>query len=147
MHRHEGLVYTQPMDVNRVFGNYYQHLYTSESNSDPKNLYQFLKHLNLPKLSDSQRNILDSPLTIKELKYTLDCLNSNKAPGLDGIPPGLLKIIWDIIAPLILNSLNFALEKGALQKDQTSALINLLLKKGKKPLECSSYRLDWLQAN
>ncbi len=138
--RHEGSVYSQPKDVNRVFVNYYQHLYTSESNSDPTNFDLFLKHLNLPKLNDSQRNILDSPLTIEELKSALNCMSSNKAPGLDGIPPELLKTLWDIIAPLILNSLNFALEKGALPRDQTTALITLLLKKGKDPLECSSYR-------
>ncbi len=115
-------------------------MYTSESNSVPTNFDLFLKHLNLPKLNDSQRNILDSPLTIEELKSTLDCMSCNKAPGLDRIPPELLKTLWDIIAPLILNSLNFVLEKGALPRDQTTALITLLLKKGKDPLECSSYR-------
>uniref|UniRef100_A0A671N094 Reverse transcriptase domain-containing protein n=1 Tax=Sinocyclocheilus anshuiensis TaxID=1608454 RepID=A0A671N094_9TELE len=83
---------------------------------------------------------LDSPLTIKELKSALDCMSSNKAPGLDGIPPELLKTLWDIIAPLILNSLNFALEKGALHRNQTTALITLLLKKAKDSLECSSCR-------
>ncbi len=67
-------------------------------------------------------------------------MSCNKAPGLDRIPPELLKTLWDIIAPLILNSLNFVLEKGALPRDQTTALITLLLKKGKDPLECSSYR-------
>ncbi len=47
--RHEGSVYTQPKDVNRVFENYYQDLYTSESNSDPTNFDLFLKNFNLLK--------------------------------------------------------------------------------------------------
>lgn len=128
--RHEGSVYTQPKDVNRIFESYYKHLYTSESNTDPTNFDLFLKHLDLPKLNDSQRDILDSPLTTEELKSALDSMNSNKAPGLDGIPPELLKALWDIVAPLILNSFNFALEKGALHRDQNTALITLLLKKG-----------------
>lgn len=68
-------------------------------------------------------------MTIEELKSALDSMSTNKAPGLDGIPPELLKILWDIIAPLILNSLNFALETGALHRDQNPALIVLLLKK------------------
>lgn len=67
-------------------------------------------------------------------------MSTNKAHGLDGIPPELLKILWDTIAPLILNSLNFAVESGTLHRDQNTALIVLLLKKGKDPLECSSYR-------
>lgn len=51
--RHEGTVYTQPKDVNRTFESYYQHLYTSESSTDPTSFDLFLKHLNLPKLNDS----------------------------------------------------------------------------------------------
>lgn len=91
--RHEYSVYTQPKNVNRVFENYYQHLYTSESISDPTNFYLLLKHLNPPKLNDSQRNMLNSPLTIEELKLALDCMSSNKTPGLDGISPELLKTL------------------------------------------------------
>lgn len=79
-------------------------------------------------------------MTIEELKSALDSMSSNKAPGLDGIPPELLKALWDIVAPLIINSFNSALEKGALHRDQNTALITLVLKKGKDPLECSSYR-------
>lgn len=103
--RHEGLVYNQPKDVNRVFKSYYQHLYTSESNTDSINFDSFLKNLNLPKLKDSQREIMDSPLTIEELKSALDSMSSNEAPGLDGIP---LRVVEDIVGHnSIFNSLLF----------------------------------------
>ncbi len=40
----------------------------------------------------------------------------------------------------MLNSFNFAIEHGAFHRDQKTSLISLLLKKGKDPLDCSSYR-------
>ncbi len=40
----------------------------------------------------------------------------------------------------MLNSFNFAIEHGVFHRDQKTSLISLLLKKGKYPLHCSSYR-------
>ncbi len=40
----------------------------------------------------------------------------------------------------MLNSFNFAIEHGVFHRDQKTSLISLLLKKGKEPLDCSSYR-------
>ncbi len=40
----------------------------------------------------------------------------------------------------MLNSFNFAIEHGIFHRDQKTSLISLLLKKGKDPLDCSSYR-------
>ncbi len=45
-----------------------------------------------------------------------------------------------MLGPLFLNSLNFAIETGCFHRDQNTALISLILKKGKNPLCCSSYR-------
>ncbi len=41
----------------------------------------------------------------------------------------------------MLNSFNFAIEHGVFHRDQKTSLISLLLKKGKDPLDCSSYKL------
>ncbi|KAG1924766.1 hypothetical protein F2P79_025947, partial [Pimephales promelas] len=67
-------------------------------------------------------------------------MNKGKAPGLDGLPPELYLAIWDLIGPLLLDSINFAIDTGCFHRDQNTALISLLLKKGKEPLCCSSYR-------
>lgn len=60
--------------------------------------------------------------------------------GLDGIPPELLLAHWDLIGPLLLNSINYSLKIVSFHRDQKTVLISLLLKKDKDPLECSSYR-------
>lgn len=63
-----------------------------------------------------------------------------KSPGLDGIPPELIIVLWDVVGPAILNSINHSFISGTFHRDQKTALITLLLKKGKDPLECASYR-------
>ncbi len=83
---------------------------------------------------------LEAPLSLEELHVSLKSLQKGKSPGLDGLPPELYLEIWDLVGILMLNSFNFAIEHGAFHRDQKTSLISLLLKKGKDPLDCSSYR-------
>ncbi len=55
-------------------------------------------------------------------------------------PPWIIFRNLDLVGILMLNSFNFAIEHGAFHRDQKTSLISLLLKKGKDPLDCSSYR-------
>lgn len=60
--------------------------------------------------------------------------------GLDGLPPEVFLELWDVIGPLLLDSINFALNTGSSHREQNTSLISVLLKKGKPPLRCGSYR-------
>ncbi len=77
---------------------------------------------------------------MEELHVSLKSLQKGKSPGLDGLPPELYLEIWDLVGTLMLNSFNFAIEHGVFHRDQKTSLISLLLKKGKDPLDRSSYR-------
>lgn len=96
----------------------------------------FKNKLQLPCVSQAQ-DCLEAPLKLDELHGALKCLNKGKSPGLDGLPP---ELVWDLVGTLMLNSFNFAIEAGTFHRDQKTALITLLLKKGKDPLDCSSFR-------
>ncbi len=74
------------------------------------------------------------------VENTIVLYNSNSIYSLDGLPPELYLEIWDLVGILMLNSFNFAIEHGVFHRDQKTSLISLLLKKGKDPLDCSSYR-------
>lgn len=63
-----------------------------------------------------------------------------KSPGPDGIPPEVLLHFWDLLGLVLLNSIQTALERDAFHKHTNVALISLLPKKGKDPLQCSNYR-------
>lgn len=54
----------------------------------------------------------------------------------DRLPPVLYFALWDLLGPLLLNSLNFAIKLGSFHRDQNTALISLIffkknLKKGR----------------
>lgn len=49
-------------------------------------------------------------------------------------------VVWYTVSPLILESIQFAIEEGSFHRDQKLAIIALLLKKDKDPLDCSSFR-------
>ncbi|XDV17743.1 hypothetical protein PO909_023562, partial [Leuciscus waleckii] len=87
--------HTAPGDVNRIFKEFYEHLYRSEVGVNEQPVIDFLLNLDLPQLSEQQCAFLDSPIELKELKEALEVMNK---------------------------------------------VISLLLKKGKEPLYCSSYR-------
>ncbi len=55
-------------------------------------------------------------------------------------PPWIIFRNLGLVGILMLNSFNFAIEHGVFHRDQKTSLISLLLKKGKYPLDCSSYR-------
>lgn len=91
-------------------------------------------------MSKEETEFLDTPPTITELKDALSSMKKGKSPGLDGFPPELFLELWDSIGPLLLNSINHALSIGSFHHDQNTSLISVLLKKGKSPLNCGSYR-------
>lgn len=135
-----GSTLTDPTSVNEVFRKFYADLYTSETTWDHTSSGSFLDELELSNLSSREAEVLESPVTLDEVSTALRSLNRGKSPGLDGIPPELLLLVWDIVGPLLLNSINYALETGSFHRDQNMALISLLLKKGKDPLNCANFR-------
>ena len=135
-----GMLQTNPEDINAVFRDFYSDLYKSEVQHDSELCQTFLDSLQLPQITEEQKLILDSPLTLGEIHRALLALNRGKAPGPDGFPPELYMELWEVVGPLLLSSYEEAIAKGEFHRDQRTALITLLLKKGKDPLECSSYR-------
>ncbi len=128
------------MAINDIFKGFYTNLYKAETDFDEPIRKQYLDKLELPRISQIDKESLEAPLSLEELHVSLKSLQKGKSPGLDGLPPELYLEIWDLVGILMLNSFNFAIEHGAFHRDQKTSLISLLLKKGKDPLDCSSYR-------
>lgn len=136
----DGQVTTNPTMINNIFKDFYINLYKAETDSEESVSKQYLAKLDLPRISQINKESLEAPLSLEELHKSLKSLQKGKSLGLDGLPPELYLEIWDLIGTLMLNSFNFAIEHCAFHRDQNTSLISLLLKKGKDPLDCSSYR-------
>lgn len=79
-------------------------------------------------------------MSLQELKTPLSKMSRGKSPGPDGIPPEVFLQFWDLLGPVLLSSIQSAIEKSASHEHSNVALIWLLPKTGKDPLHCSNYR-------
>ena len=77
---------------------------------------------------------------MEELEQTVQALQSNKAPGPDGLPGEFYKIFWKDISDLVLESYQNALNLGHLSKSQRQGVLCLIPKKGKDLTKLESWQ-------
>ena len=105
---------------------YYEKLYGA-NNIDNRKLDEVLA--NIPKLSNEQKVKTKGLITYNECLKSLKSLSNGKTPGLDGITTDFYKFFWIDISPTVVDSINFAFEKGEMSSDQKSGIITLSPKK------------------
>ena len=77
---------SDPVEINDVFKEFYSQLYTSESSNNEAHMSEFFTVLDVPMISEDNRQILDSPLQLNEITEAIKLMNNNKSPGPDGFP-------------------------------------------------------------
>ena len=108
--------------------NYYAKLYENESyDENYQNL--FLQYVDKT-LTEQEVKLLETNVTEKEIFECIKDMNTNKAPGIDGIPIEFYEKFWDIIkvefSVIVIN-----IVKGMyLSENQRKAIITLLPKDG-----------------
>lgn len=131
---------TSTEEINEAFKLYFKKLYTCGLVPSENDLAEFFGNLGLPTLSVKETKLLDSPITLEELLKAVKATNKGRTPGIDGIPVELYLALWDILGPLWLETLNYATDKGSFHGDLNTALITVIPKHGKDPLECANHR-------
>lgn len=130
-----------PVKINTAFKELFENLYKTEQNSlnCPGKQKEFLDKLHFPRLTKAVKIDLDKNLRVEELSVAMKDLSSGKAPGPDGLPIELYKTFAEKLLPHLLEVFNESFEKGILPPSLRAAIISLLLKPGKFPLERTSY--------
>ena len=128
------------LEINNTFRDFYESIYTSECTRDKTAQSIFLEQLHFRTISNDDKIVLDSPLTIKELYEAIGEVNSGKAPGPDGLPIEFYKTFKKQLVRPLLNMYEESFSKGTLPDSLRLAIITLILKPNKSPTECSSYR-------
>jgi len=126
---------TSQKEISEHIVNFYASLYEEKETND--NYDELLS--DLPQLSPEDRNQLDVPITLEELKATLDQCNES-APGPDGIPYKVYKLLWDQVGKFLLEAWNHSVGKGILPEDQRISCITLLPKSGKNLEKIENWR-------
>ena len=76
---------------------FYKNLYASEGTFSNEECDTFIRNLELPKLSDEDRDSLEGQLTYDECKKVLETLQNDKAPGEDGFSVEFYKYFFEQI--------------------------------------------------
>ena len=102
--------------------------------------WQFIDDLELPKVSDEDRALLEEPISLGEIEIAIKQLNVDKVAGLDGLPIEF----YQKFLPVIKNDLHSLFLKivqdGVLHSSAKQGIISLLEKAGKDQLYIEHWR-------
>lgn len=79
-------IVTSSKDINETFERFYKNLYTSSCSLDAEETETFFADLDVPAVSDEQREQFDAPITEEEIKTSILSMKTEKSPGMDGFP-------------------------------------------------------------
>lgn len=109
---------------------FYANLYTKDNSVSPSTFYQGWNYQHVT-LSHDHSSHCEGLLSLSECSQVLHSMAKNKSPGSDGLPVEFYLAFWDDIGQLVVNSFNYAFERGYLSDEQGRAIISLLPKPGK----------------
>ena len=89
---------------------FYHDLYASKC-ANNNAIETFLMNLDIPKLTDEQKDSCEGKIHQEESKSILDSFQNNKTPGSDGIPIEFYERCWPLIEEPFINCINECFEK------------------------------------
>ena len=119
---------------------YFRDLYTSGKTFSQDEYDEFIQHLQIPKLSDEDRDNLEGPLCYEECKNVLESFQNDKSPGEDGFTVEFYKLFYDLLSENLLACLNEAYEKNEFTISQRRGIITLLPKEDGSLLDLHNWR-------
>ena len=122
---------SDPIEIIRCLKDFYSNLYTRRSNKTEDECIAYLRRINIPKLTDDERNVCEGKLTKMEIWNALNSMGNNKSPGNDGFSKEFYVCFFQEIHSYLLDALNLSFINGHLSISQRQAMITLIEKKGK----------------
>ena len=110
---------------------YYQQLYTSQGQTSPDQLSDFLNSGLLPRLDDVSQNLCEGSITEAECLSAIKAFQRNKTPGTDGLTAEFYLCFWKEISCPFIDCLNHGALQGELSISQRQGIISLIPKKHK----------------
>ena len=76
--------------------------------------------------------ILNGNFTVEEIEYAIDCLKTNKTPGLDSIPAEVIKACKHVRSPTIATVFNYIIEHRDFPETWSCGTRSAVFKSGKR---------------
>jgi len=119
---------------------YYKDLYTSNISATQSDFDQFSEDVDIPQLSNDERDKLEGPLSYEECKEILNSFSNGKSPGEDGFTVKSYKEFFDILGEDLVECLNAAHETGELSISQRRGVITLIPNEEESLLTLKNWR-------
>ena len=103
-----------------------------EITKNERECLEYLHSLNIPKLSEAERNSCEGLLTKKECWEALSEMENGKSPGNDGLTKEFYMCFLNEICNQLIAALNESFTVGQLSTSQRQATITLIEAKGKR---------------
>ena len=91
----------------------------------------FLNNLNIPRLSEEQKQSCEGEITVEEITAILNSFENNKSLRNDRIPIAFYKTCWDLITDIFTECVRQSYNHGEMSSSQRKAIISLIEKQGK----------------
>ena len=122
---------TSSKDILIELHSFYSDLFTRKIDKCKNDCKAFLDTLNIPVISDENRQNCDRDLTMEDLEDTLSKMSTGKSPGNDGLTIEFYKFFWDDLKDTLFDSYRYSKAVGELSTSQRQAIIKLIEKRDK----------------
>jgi hypothetical protein len=142
-----GNVFPDPARREEYISNFYANLYCKPIGPERNEqcITEFLSDIldtdavRESKISQADRERLDSDLQLEEFDEAVEQIKSNTSPGIDGISNRFIKRFWYFFRTPLFNYARHCLDGGKLTENFRSAKVRLIPKKG-DPKKISNWR-------
>ena len=131
----EGSLITENADILREQKAFYSNLYCKDDSVK----FDIVNTTN-KRLSEQQKSMLENRVTKTECHKALLEMADDKAPGTDGLPAEVYKVLWVELSDLLLDVYEYNLETGSLNSSARRGVISLLPKGTKDPRYIKNWR-------
>ena len=130
-----GQIITEQSQILNTQAEFYKKLYTKD-----QNVTSGLKFEPEQKLSNEEKNELDSNITIEEIANAIKEMARNKTPGTSGFQVNLYGMFWNKPKMPLYECFNYAYHTGTLSIGARQGIISLIPKKDRDLLYVKNWR-------
>ena len=92
------------------------------------------------KVKDSDKELLDKPITEEEISNSIYSMSNNKTPGVDGLPIEIYKMFYGKIKHILYNAITYVVQKQMLHQSARRGILILIPKKNRPPEKLQNWR-------